>query len=83
MAVFGRGLVDKIELAYHQEGAQNYSVGGEDIPLFNAGAFKQATISLYTCNAGTPTDQTESNLWTSLAGKLATQTQTNVAAYHR
>lgn len=52
----------------------------DDIPLFNAGAFNNATIDLFTCNAGTPTDGT-TNVWSSFAGQLATQTNTKVTGY--
>lgn len=80
MTIFGHGFVGSMEFGYHQSNPENLSVGTDDIGLLNAGAFNNATIDLFTCNAGTPTDGT-TNVWSSFAGQLATQTNTKVTGY--
>jgi hypothetical protein len=81
MTVFGHGFVGSMEFGYHQPNPENLSVGTDDIGLFNSGAFNNANIDLFTCNAGTPTDGTTTNLWSSFAGQLATQTNSKVTGY--
>ncbi|WP_299101956.1 DUF6443 domain-containing protein [uncultured Winogradskyella sp.] len=91
ISAFGHGLTGSMEFGYGQEGAgvqDGLSFGISDIAGLNAGAFDNATICLFTCNAATPTegdasntDATNPGLWSSFAGQLATQTNSSVYGY--
>ncbi len=77
MTVFGHGFTGSAEFAYNQEeGVKGFSWGIDNANQLNAGAFNNATIDFYTCNAGTY----DSNRM-SLVKAVSTSTNSIVSGY--
>jgi RHS repeat-associated protein len=81
MTVFGHGFAGSAEFAYNQgaETQQAFSWGMNNASQLNAGAFSNATINFYTCNAGTG-DQF-GIFGNSLVGSVANATNATVSGY--
>lgn len=85
VSIFGHGFVGSMEFGYRQTNSTEFSFGIDDIAKLNSEAFNNEVcgIEIYTCNAATPTDSAEKDLWSSFAGELAKQTKTYVTGYQR
>jgi RHS repeat-associated protein len=53
MTVFGHGFVGSAEFAYNQDNQQSFSWGIDNAKQLKAGAFNNAVVDFYTCNAAT------------------------------
>lgn len=81
MAIFGHGFSGSAEFGYNQgaETQENFSWGMDDASNLSSGAFNNATINFFTCNAAT--DSEGGFTGNSLIRTVANSTNSTVSGY--
>jgi RHS repeat-associated protein len=82
VTIFGHGFAGSMEFGYKQgaELQEKFSYGVDDAKKLDPGAFNNACIDIFTCNAGTPATGSY-DFATSLVGEIANQTKSKVSGY--